>query len=454
MEYDLRVLSYPLPEDVRRLKESGAFDTCRAVIEKKLQSERTPNVLRERLLLELEILERLPEQYPYSFMDAIRKMQAEIRNFETDELEELWQEDACDWIYQEGSVYFARPFFENLVKTRPEYAARWLHKEDEAQREARIQLLRSNICLMKKEGLRSVHHHLKTKLCLTKEAEEKYNGKTARVYLPLPVEEQQVHNYRLRMIRPKPVLVAGPAYPQRTAVFETVLAPGAAFETEFEFDNVVSYQNPDPDQVLAAQPAFYTEELLPHIRFTPFLRALAAEIVGTEQNPLKKAWLIYDYVTKNIMYSFVRSYSTFSCIPEYAASSRKGDCGFQALLFITLCRIAGVPARWQSGLYATPYGVSPHDWAQYYAAPYGWLFADCSFGGSAYRAGDEERRLFYRCNLDPYRIPYASEFQHEFIIPAGAYRSDPYDNQCGEVISEGKALIYGTFETHYEHEVH
>nr|WP_236612125.1 transglutaminase domain-containing protein [Caldanaerobacter subterraneus] len=23
----------------------------------------------------------------------------------------------------------------------------------------------------------------------------------------------------------------------------------------------------------------------------------------------------------------------------------KGDCGFQALLFITLCRIAGVPAR-------------------------------------------------------------------------------------------------------------
>ena len=33
----------------------------------------------------------------------------------------------------------------------------------------------------------------------------------------------------------------------------------------------------------------------------------------------------------------------------------------QALLFITMCRIAGVPARWQSGLYAEPGSVGMHD---------------------------------------------------------------------------------------------
>ena len=43
-------------------------------------------------------------------------------------------------------------------------------------------------------------------------------------------------------------------------------------------------------------------------------------------------------------YSFVRNYYTIPNIPEYAASGGKGDCGVQALLFITLCRCVGIPA--------------------------------------------------------------------------------------------------------------
>ena len=151
-------------------------------------------------------------------------------------------------------------------------------------------------------------------------------------------------------------------------------------------------------------------------------------------------------------YSVVRQYGTFSQIPEYVGTSLKGDCGFQALLFITLCRCAGLPARWQSGLYATPYETGCHDWAQYYVAPFGWLFADCSFGGAAYREGDEERRVFYGANLDPYRVPQASEFQHGFCLPEDALREDPYDNQVGEIICEGQALSQndGEFETIHE----
>jgi len=78
------------------------------------------------------------------------------------------------------------------------------------------------------------------------------------------------------------------------------------------------------------------------------------------------------------MYSFVRKYSTIINIPEYAALNFKGDCGIQALLFITLCRCVKIPAKWQSGLAVTPYHVGCHDWAQFYVEPYGWLFADPS----------------------------------------------------------------------------
>ena len=159
------------------------------------------------------------------------------------------------------------------------------------------------------------------------------------------------------------------------------------------------------------------------IRFTPFLRSLAEEITGNETNPLCKAEKIYDYITTHVKYSFMKEYFLLDDIPEYCAINRKGDCGVQALLFITLCRIAGIPARWQSGLSATPESIGPHDWAQFYRL-HGWLHADLSFGGSAFRAGDEERRKFYFCNLDPLRMVANTEFRAPLPKKKGL-RADP-----------------------------
>lgn len=143
--------------------------------------------------------------------------------------------------------------------------------------------------------------------------------------------------------------------------------------------------------------------------------------------------MIYDYITQNVKYSFVRSYSTILNIPEYAALNLKGDCGVQALLFITLCRICGVPAKWQSGLYVDPYFIGCHDWAQFYVEPYGWLYCDPSFGGGAIRTGSDMRLDFYFGNIDPFRMPANSDFQQEFTPKKTFLRSDPYDNQVGEI---------------------
>ena len=146
----------------------------------------------------------------------------------------------------------------------------------------------------------------------------------------------------------------------------------------------------------------------------------------------------------------MRKYFTITNIPEYAALNLKGDCGVQALLFITLCRCARIPARWQSGLYATPYYVGCHDWAQFYIEPYGWLFADPSFGGSAFRKGHEERWNFYFGNLDPFRMIAASEFQHEFDPSNKHLRFDPYDNQTGEVEYDDCGLKREDFQVNLE----
>ena len=51
----------------------------------------------------------------------------------------------------------------------------------------------------------------------------------------------------------------------------------------------------------------------------------------------------------------MREYYAIPNISEYCAVNQKGDCGVQALLFITLCRMANIPAEWESGLYVSEF---------------------------------------------------------------------------------------------------
>ena len=427
-----------------KLKWGGDYERLISVIDRRLADETLPAPLRKRLQLERILAARIPSQYPYSYEDALELLRANIRDFKDEELETLWEENTADWIYINGRVQFHELFFDNLMKTRDDYGARFLGTMEDNEKNAA--LLRENVRLMEEHGGRTVHMRLLTRLSLTPEAEKACMGKTAHVYMPLPVEYAQVRNLRLLGFEGtagEPVSVDNGSYPQRTARFETVIRGGEVWQTEFEFDNETVFRNPDPSQVLFSQPSFYTGEEAPHIRFTPYLRELTRSVTEGEENPLLAAEKIYRFITSQVKYSFVRSYSTVEDIPEFTAANRKGDCGFQALLFITMCRIAGIPARWQSGLYATPLTVGSHDWAQYYVAPFGWLSADCSFGGSAFRQGDEKRRAYYGANLDPYRIPYASQFMHSFSREEEGLRDDPYDNQSGEVFCGGRFLRSG-----------
>lgn len=129
-------------------------------------------------------------------------------------------------------------------------------------------------------------------------------------------------------------------------------------------------------------------------------------------------------------------------ITDNCARSRRGDCGVMAATFITLCRIAGIPAKWQSGMVARPETAGCHDWAMFYIAPKGWMYADCSAGASMARAGNEKMRLHYFGNLDTDRMVANSDICAPFDPPMCSFRADPCDNQVGEVEADGVGL-YG-----------
>ena len=95
----------------------------------------------------------------------------------------------------------------------------------------------------------------------------------------------------------------------------------------------------------------YTAERETHIRFTPRIKELAANLTVGETNPLLKAQRIFRWINDHFPWASAREYSTIENIPEYGADNRHGDCGQVSLLFITLCRCSGIPRPFPERLY-------------------------------------------------------------------------------------------------------
>lgn len=446
MVNDMRPLAIGLPEDIEKAKWCGDFPRALRLIAQRLENPKSPQCLKARLKLEQEIISRLPLDYTFSEEEGLALIRKDIPDFTEEELHALEDSSAIDWIYIDGKIRFCRRFYETLLKVYPSIAQRAGVKEEDSAAEQK--LLDDNVAFMKTNGQTSWHIRLKASLEIADSAFRP--GEKIRVHLPVPTSAINMKNIKVLATSPEAVSVAPEDAPQRTVYFECAPTQNRPFTVEYEYDSQVTYQAPKPAEVALEQPVFDTEELLPHIRFTPFIRALCAELKGSETNPLVIARSFYDYCTKVVTYSYMREYFTLTQIPDYAGLGQKGDCGVQALLFITLCRCAGIPARWQSGLFVSPYYQGCHDWAQFYVAPYGWMFADPSFGGSAYRAGNTERHNYYFGNLDPFRMAANSQFQAEFDPPKQQLRHDPYDNQKGEAEYERHGLGWDEFEVQWE----
>ena len=219
---------------------------------------------------------------------------------------------------------------------------------------------------------------------------------------------------------------------------------------EYRYRTTAVYTDPMDIRPDAQQPTFDTSEEAPHIVFTPYLRALARQLTDGITDPAEKAKRIYDYVTLNVRYHYQPAYFVQECLPDQCARNRRGDCGIMALTFITLCRLVGIPAQWQSGLSVSLTGVGCHDWAMFYIAPKGWMYADCSFGASMARQGDEKMRRHYFGSLDTGRMVANRAFEAPFDPPMTGFRSDPYDNQSGECEVDGVGLYGDALDTRKE----
>lgn len=440
---DLRCFVAQLPEDILKEKWSGHFDRARALIERRLEDD-IPEVLRTRLKQERYILDTLESNYSIPEEEALQILQDHLPGFTEEEFEELHLSGKIDWIYLNGKKWYLSNFYKALLKMYPELWHRAVENQGQ-EHKGTHPLITKAIKDLKPGDLVKGHVHMKHQVELYPHMVRE--GEPLRVDIPLPVERQQIQNLQYIAFEPEPTMLPNVDTPQPTATFEVTAAHDQVFSVEYAFDYEAEYHDlahADFDAVeMGSVPEIthkYLEELWPHIKFTPYLRMLAEELRGDETNLLIVARRIYDYITTKVRYRYVRDYKAFETIPETVALLMCGDCGQQALLFMTLCRICGIPTRWQSGISLNPNDPGAHDWCQFYIPSIGWVYADLSLGGAAYRRGDYDLWNFHFGNLDPYRVPINNEFQVEFDPPKKHWRKDPYDNQMGELEYEDEGI--------------
>lgn len=274
-------------------------------------------------------------------------------------------------------------------------------------------------------------------------------GEVVRCWLPYPREDvRRQTNVRLLTVNDNNYIISPPQYAHRTLYMEKTARQDEplTFSYSFSYQSEAEWfgleaQTIAPYDVHSEEYKTYTSERAPHIVFSDSIKAISARIVGDETDPYRKVKKIFAWIDETFPWAGAVDYSTIDNIPAYVLENRHGDCGQVTLLFITLARYNGIPARWQSGFMMHPNRTNLHDWGEFYIEAIGWVPIDQSFGINQF-AADDNVKYFYTNGIDAYRWVVNSDYSQP-LFPAKIYpRSDFIDFQRGELEWKGGNLFY------------
>lgn len=296
-------------------------------------------------------------------------------------------------------------------------------------------------------------HRVKYRFTVDVPNHEAILGDTLRVWLPLPMATQRQSNIHILDSSHKYILSDGRSEHNSIYFEAPVGAPGDTthFEYTAEFDTKGEYY--PADYILANIKPYdtgselykkYTATEAPHI---VRLDKLAREIADGETNPYRLSEKVYDYIILRYPWAGAREYSTIPCIPAYVAEEGHGDCGQVSLLYISLMRTLGIPARWESGWMLHPGEKNLHDWAEVYFEGVGWVPVDVSFG--RYTSSQNPDIVgFYSHGMDSHRFAANHTVCGEFYPAKRFVRSETVDAQLGEVETARGNLFYPAWDSH------
>lgn len=372
----------------------------------------------------------------------------------TDEQMRAWEESkALECMVIDGEKRYFRNAGPNLF--RVDSACYYIKQKQVVDPESKSDIVNKEnlpeiIEAVRKEGKNIVApKRMRITYTLTVDTNAVPAGEMIRCWLPYPRRDHPRQQDVKFLSASEPEYIISPTDCRHSTLYmekRAVHGKPTVFSESFEYTSCGEWHIINPEDVLPYDTTSniykeYTAEREKHIVFSPRLRELASRLTEGETNPFLKAKRIFRWINDHFPWASAREYSTIDNIPEYVLDNGHGDCGQVGLLFITLCRISGIPAHFQSGFMVHPGAWNLHDWAQIYLEGIGWVPVDQSFGIPLYaRNADEE--WFFCGGIDSWRLIVNSDYGMP-LVPEKKYpRSETVDFQRGEVEWDGGNLYF------------
>lgn len=449
------LLAQPAVADaVTRLIDAGKFAEAEAKIAAALAAPAVGEADRETLVFERERMRRIRLDFPLDQAAAIARVRDAIPDLRSGEFTAWDEAGLIEHMDIDGKRWYFNRSVSNLFLLSKQAAAR--RAKPRKPVDGPMESLNAHHREVRREALASGRGHaaprrVRVRYSLDVNADAVPAGKMVRAWLPFPrALPGQQEDIRLIASEPDSRQIAPESALQRTVYFEKPAVAGekTSFAIEYELTVFGQYHAIDADKVQAAtatpELAPFLAERAPHVVFTEDLRAFSRKVVGDERNPYRIARKLFAAVDR-IPWAGAREYSTISNISDYALHAGHADCGQQTLLLISLLRLNGIPARWQSGwVFSEGSYDNMHDWGWLYLAPYGWVPMDVTFG--RFETTEPGMEWFYLGGLDAYRIAFNDDYSRQFTPPKQHFRSETVDLQRGEVEWEGGNLYFDQWD--------
>jgi hypothetical protein len=450
----------PLVEIVADV-DQGRFRDADAAITRALAANPTDDAGRQALLFQRERMRRIRLDFTLDADAVRRRIRAQVPDLREDEFQRWDRAGLIERLDIDGEPrYFSRSV-SNLFRLSPEAAARrappvkpFTEGPFESLHPHHHEVVRAAAA---SRSSSVAPRRIRVTQSLTVKPGAVPAGERVRAWIPYPraIPGQQ-EGIRLLGSLPAGAQVAPESALQRTAYLEQPALADAptTFSVTYEMTVHARHFPIDPDKVVPADitPALapFVTERAPHVVFSEDLRRFSASVVGDETHPYRIAQKLFAAVDR-IPWAGAREYSTISNISDYAFRAGHADCGQQTLLLITLLRMNGIPARWQSGWVYSDDAVgydNMHDWGWVYLAPYGWVPMDVTTG--QLQSDDPALRWFYLGGLDAYRIAFNDDYSREFVPAKQHVRSETVDLQRGEAEWQGGNLYFDQWDYRFE----
>ncbi len=273
-------------------------------------------------------------------------------------------------------------------------------------------------------------------------------GEKIRCWLPWPKENNPRQKEVKLLSTSIPEYMISPDTAIHSTIFMEELSKRGVptvFQISFTYESYARYFNPTGINILPPDKSSYdyqkyTSEQFPHICFTDDIKRLADSITGDADNPAMIVRKIYFWFKDNIPWAGALEYSTIPNISEYVYKYRRGDCGMQTFLFMSMLRYKGIPVRWQSGWMVPPGAENLHDWCEVYYQGTGWVPVDVSY--DLQKSENTSIKEFYFSGIDSYRLIVNDGLAGPLHPQKQYLRSEPNDFQRGEVEWNGGNLYF------------